>query len=395
MLWESHASFLPSYPKLPLGKNPKNRGGAAIFANTCIAVNSNFVSHSLEANMRKHFHFFLLIFLLFLPPKGECQQVAHDILPSLEKYGSDDRFFQVFLDNDKFSWPRLDEDRDYSNGIVFSLSSKKLNKSPLTAPGRWLLKKMFRSSLASSKELAASVRLGSLIYTPRDIAEVQVIRDDRPYASVQYLESVARIWFPEKQLSHTLALRLGVWGTTFADFAQTIIHIIGPIRPIPEGWPNQISNPWEPTGGIHYTREKFGAWNGADRRFFSDYRQIISLEAGWRMRLGFPLSGRFGLHIGKLKQNQLFLFGRVEPHIIGYDVSLQGQFRSSVHVLNSDQIRNLRVVGGAGAGMCIQLRKGNLHLGYGFYGQSPEADYPSHTRNHFWGRFWLGYQIPK
>lgn len=330
-----------------------------------------------------------LVLILSLSPIFS-QQVAHDIYFPTELYPRGKESFFIYLDNDKFIPPSLDEDRDYTNGIAFSYSNERLLNFPLHRINNWLLNRVLNPQADSNFQfLSPEIKLASLAYTPRDIAESRLILDDRPYASVHYLEIKSRLWNRQKNQVHSLGISYGVLASPIAEFAQRIIHTIGRIRPIPEGWDNQIAHPWEPTLLMSYQRDRL--WRKDKDRSFSDLKESISFEVGFRMMAAYALSGRIGTKLGKRDQGQAFLFLRLKPHVLAYDANLEGQFRSSLYTVPRQDIYFIRGEAAAGLSLNWDWANRSLKTGYGFYAQSPEARYPNHTRFHYWGRFWLGW----
>ncbi|MEM6800134.1 MAG: lipid A-modifier LpxR family protein [Bacteroidota bacterium] len=341
----------------------------------------------------------LPFFIVYIFLSSTAQEVAHEINLPTALYDSSHRSFLIYLDNDKFIPPALDEDRDYTNGLAFSYNAKNLARNPLHQLNRLILSRswaLFNPSRNRHelRDLAAGLSLGSLAYTPRDIAERRVLFDDRPYASVHYLEFRTRLLDPSKNHVHSFGISYGILASPIAEFAQRVIHTIGNIRPLPEGWQNQISHPWEPTLLLNYQRDRIWESNRQNTtRLFSDVKESISLDLGYRVLASYALTGRIGLQLGERRQGSLALFLRLRPYAIAYDATLQGQFRPSVHTLESSQIRNFRVEGAGGLSFSWQFPENVLMTGYGFYVQSPEAVYPNHERFHYWGRLWLGWRF--
>ncbi|MDW3650095.1 MAG: DUF2219 family protein [Bacteroidia bacterium] len=318
------------------------------------------------------------------------QQVAHNIYFPTELYSLGKESFFIYLDNDKFIPPSLDEDRDYTNGIAFSYSNKGLLNFPLHKINNWLLQEVLNPQSDSNFQfLSPEIKLGSLAYTPRDIAESRLILDDRPYASVHYIEIKSRLWNKQKNQVHSLGISYGVLASPIAEFAQIIIHTIGRIRPVPEGWDNQIAHPWEPTLLMSYQRDRI--WRKEKAHSFLDLKESISLDVGFRLMGAYALTGRWGTKVGKRDQGQAFLYLRLKPHALAYDANLEGQFRPSLYTVPRKDIYFFRAEAAAGISFNWDWAKRSLKTGYGFYAQSPEARYPTHTRFHYWGRFWLGW----
>ncbi|MEL6675588.1 MAG: lipid A-modifier LpxR family protein [Bacteroidota bacterium] len=340
--------------------------------------------------------FYITLFALN-PVQG--QEVSHEIQLPTDLYAPGTQSFFIYLDNDKFSTRLFDEDRDYTNGISFAYSNGNLINSPLFFLNTFLLKKTWRAFHPQAKGLddrlqflSPEIKLSSLAYTPRDIAATELITDDRPYASVHYLEFKARLHDKEKNYVHSLSLSYGTLATPAAAFFQKIIHTIGTVRPLPEGWHNQIAHPWEPTMLIQYQRDRIWQPKALPaNRSFRDLRESMSVEAGYRVVGSYALTGRYGWYLGKRRQGDLFFYGRLRPHVVAYDANLQGQFRPSAYVVSRKDIYPMRGEAALGLGLNWQWKQNRLSAGYGFYAQSPEARYPNHVRMHYYGRYWVGW----
>lgn len=326
-----------------------------------------------------------------------AQQVTHQAFLPTEIYIGNS--FLLNLDNDKFSGLALDEDRDYTNGIAFSLNTFKLNKSPFHKMNTAILSyawKRFHPRRNTEEEqlipLAGGLSLWGLTYTPCNIATSSVVFDDRPYAGVQLLETRIRLFDQKLNRVHSLGIAYGALATPIAKWAQRIVHTYGNIRPLPEGWPNQISHPWEPTLLINYQRDRI--WQSArdtSNIAFADLRESISFDVGYRVVGSFGYTGRIGYKWGEKDASNLFIYARLRAYYLAYDATLQGQFRSSVHTLEFVDIKHLRGEFAVGFGTQWDFGKTSLMMGYGFYGMTPEASYPNHIRNHNWGSFVLGW----
>jgi len=340
-----------------------------------------------------------LVFLLFISASTKLwsQQVTEQAFLPHELYQGTS--FLIKLDNDKFSTKRLDQDRDYTNGIAFMFNSEQVNGSPFHKLNGKILNKtweLFHPNRRAEESLliplAGSVNLWGLTYTPRNITETAVIYDDRPFASVQALEAIVRFKDPKLNRVHSLGISYGVIATPAAEWAQRIIHTIGHIRPLPEGWANQISHPWEPTLLISYQRDRI--WQSVEfipNTLFADLRESMAFDLGFRVVASYGLTGRIGYQWGEKDPSNLFFFMRFRPYVIAYDATLQGQFRPSVHSLEAKDVKHMRNEFSLGFGSKWNFGKSSLIAGYGFYRMSPEASYPFHKRSHNWGSFMLGW----
>lgn len=326
-----------------------------------------------------------------------AQQVTHQAFLPTEIYLGNS--FLINLDNDKFSGLALDEDRDYTNGIAFTLNMNKLNSSPFHKMNTAILSYVWKRFHPRRSEevrplvpLAAGLSLWGLTYTPCNIATTNVVYDDRPYAGVQLLDTRIRLFDEKLNRVHSLGIAYGTLATPVAEWAQRIVHTYGNIRPLPEGWSNQISDPWEPTLLVNYQRDRI--WQSAKDTTniaFADLRETISIDLGYRVVASFGYTGRIGAKWGEKDPSNFFIYARLRAFYVAYDATLQGQFRPSVHTLEFSDIKQLRGEFAIGVGTQWDFGKSSLMMGYGFYGMTPEAQYPNHIRNHNWGSFVLGW----
>lgn len=169
---------------------------------------SHFFFHSLNS--------LLIVFFLWLAPSALYAQA-----PCASR---DFRTFSLYIENDVFAG----DDDQYTNGLKLTWSRYGLSELPDDAwAHRWLypiVKRLgFKDSSESEKALTFSV--GQNIYTPRDIEEFELIKDDRPYAGVTYVE----IGFHRKSDNHmhTLGLCAGIVGPhSYAEQLQTYGHAL-------------------------------------------------------------------------------------------------------------------------------------------------------------------------
>ena len=340
----------------------------------------------------------LILQLLFFI-KGHTQDVYHTIIPPQLQFQG--RSVQFYLDNDAFSGFEIGEDRNYTMGILIGYTGPDLAQSPVHWLNQNILKAGWRLfhpkkdiSAFHLKPLSASIYLANMTFTPEDLTSFDPVIDDRPYASLSYIDTRFRYYDAKLNHTHSLGISYGVLGTGASKFVQTLFHTIHPKRPIPQGWHNQISHPWEPTVLINYQRNRYAAytpWQTLDRRRFMDWQETISIDMGYRMGLSLELNMRAGwrLDMKNDKKTELFAFIRGRPYMVFYDALMMGQFRKSVYTLSYKEIKPLVFEGAAGGGIRLPIGKTHISLTYGFYFHTPDADYGLNTRTHYWGRFLL------
>ena len=147
--------------------------------------------------------------------------------------------FSVQIENDLWG---NGTDRHYTHGTRFSYLSSE-------ATPVWLEKASAYVPFFSRRgHLRTSYAVGQSIFTPEDISEKKLIRDDRPYAGWLYgaigLISDHRLrdgGLQSKRLD-SLELNVGVVGpASYAEETQTTVHkMVG--SPQPKGWSHQLHN---------------------------------------------------------------------------------------------------------------------------------------------------------
>jgi hypothetical protein len=161
-----------------------------------------------------HLIYGLMGVLIFFIPSSFLY--AYESCPS-----PDFRTFSLHIENDVFAG----DDDQYTNGLKLTWSRYGLSELPEDAWAHsWLypvVKKLGFTHPESEKALTLSV--GQNIYTPRDIGEFELIRDDRPYAGITYVEIGFHRKF-ENQM-HTFGLCAGIVGPhSYAEQLQTYGH---------------------------------------------------------------------------------------------------------------------------------------------------------------------------
>ena len=237
----------------------------------------------------------IVFWLLVLPAFQLSTTAAYaDASPSVENRST----FIFYLENDTFAGT----DRHYTNAVKLSWISKDLEKysDERGLPG-WargiveitpgLDREGFLHNLAFS--------LGQNIYTPRDIAEEELIEDDRPYAGWTYLAGA--LHGKDFNLLTTLELSLGVVGpSSLAEESQKIFHEWLNDEE-PQGWDNQLKD--EP--GLMLTWQRF--WRVARNQVGGDFAYDVIPHAGitlgnvltyanlgGEIRFGYNLAADFG-----------------------------------------------------------------------------------------------------
>jgi len=269
----------------------------------------------------------------------------------------------IYIDQDLLI-PFTNEDRDYTMGAAVEFFwAKEKGLYPLDRvvreAGRWLGMK------SSDNEIVYSFILGVLAFTPDDLAETQAIDDDRPYSSLIYLSN-KRVR-TDDEIAIAAEVSLGILGTDLAEEFQTEFHAIyrdladsdEPVEP--RGWSNQISDGGELTMRIRLSQS---------RLHYSE-PELWDLSSTLGLSLGFQTNANVGVafRVGKVRspfwslpfdpvnrgnflpskaKNEWYFWSALRSHLVGYDVTLQGQFRDSELTYDADEIERLVYDGAIG-----------------------------------------------
>src|SRR5688572_20856950 len=166
----------------------------------------------------------------------------------------------VYTDNDYFlEWlglRELDDDRNYTMGIGFYFANNRMGRSAIFKPLHFVNKLFHHHDINDSGNMH-SLLLGNGSFSPEDLQQSLPIRNDRPYGAVTAIQTAVTGFAykssgPDLRHIKTASFSAGIIGTRLSETVQTFIHKKmnhGNTEPPfnPEGWPNQISEPWEPT----------------------------------------------------------------------------------------------------------------------------------------------------
>lgn len=269
------------------------------------------------------------------------------------------RFVGIVVEQDLFV-PGRNQDRNYTGGLGFTTSGSFLRSVPV-----YSLMSLADSRFASAP--ADRQRWGMLLaasgFTPDDLNTVEPVRDDRPYASLLVLGAQRTYASDDAPSAWRTELVVGLLGLRLAEDVQTWIHQelrsrSGEITPYdPLGWSNQISDGGEPTALYRatYLRQTHGDFQPAGFGFDLSIQAggsagyYTNVHAGSDVRIGWRQSEFWEFNSGSLNSLQqragsgtgreLFFFASLRPRLVLYNALLQGQFKSSAHTLDSDELR--------------------------------------------------------
>lgn len=317
---------------------------------------------------------------------------AEDLAAAQKGYG-------IYFDQDLFL-PLVNEDRDYTMGVAVERFEREsifqLLQGPLGSVASLL------SIDEQRGELRTSYLLGSVNFTPDDLAATTPVVGDRPYASVLYLSNKRVV----SDAIHAVGveLQVGLLGTYVAREIQRHLHRYWreanhsrePVTP--RGWGNQISAGGEPTLRLRLAHS--GRLLGDSRHW--DLAGTYDLSIGYQTNTSVGLALRTGLlrsdfsslpydpinrgnFVPAFGDDELYLWGAARVRLVGYDALLQGQFRDSPLTYDGDAIR--RVVVDAGAGVTGSWRGVQLTLSANL--KTSELDRGPADRTQWWGGFYV------
>lgn len=311
-----------------------------------------------------------------------------------EKYNTG---WRLNIDNNIFQ--RYMKDRDYTGGIAFTASGGRaqsgwLNIDPVRA---WLFDSVISTGPVEGTIRRHSVQYGLTWFTPDDITATEPILDDRPFASLLYITNTALTVRPASNLALRSSLSLGLLGLDMSGSIQSSIHELTGSQKV-NGWDNQVSSGGEPTAMLTLSvQREISASDSYQLTSHLEgnvgYSTDVNAGLNWRWgRLNSPWWSFNPLHYEYMESAsggessaagllpEFYFFAAVDVKYRIYSVLLQGQFRDSVHTLNSDQIEH--AIAGIASGVARDFGDG-YQVSLTVRGTTPEFKGPN-SRNQWW-----------
>lgn len=320
--------------------------------------------------------------------------LTFNLFHSIAHAEQQDRGIGIYIDQDFFI-PFTNENRDYTMGLAFEFFWEK-------DKGLYPFDNLVRQTaeLLGMKENANNIvysfMLGTLAYTPDDLADTQPIYNDRPYSSLIYLSN-KRVRADDKNAIAAEVL-LGIIGTNFSRDAQSGFHslyrkIAGTKNPVePRGWAHQISNGGELTMRLRLSNSRLqfsspGLWDlattvGLSLGFQTNASASISVRLGeikskfWSLPFDPVNRGNF---LPADPKSEWYFWSAFRTHLVGYDALLQGQFKHSEVKFTSNEIEHW-VYDGA-LGITLGFAKSQLTIS----ANAKSSDVKIAARHHIWG----------
>lgn len=312
-----------------------------------------------------------------------------------EKRRGDPGLWSIGLENDAFAGPT--GDKDYTLGLNLSYTGPATKSFKLNP---YHLQRYLDAGMLSQEQPAESqsLEIGFYGFTPDDLNIAEPIRNDRPYASLIYLQSTREFVDQSQKVSWVSSVSLGVLGLDLVGSSQNRVHKAGGNHQA-KGWQHQISEGGELTAKYSVARQK--SWPSDNPRM--EFKTTAQLSLGYLTEFSYGLSVRSGrIHsswwsfdpelaaYGERSSSfassngapERFAWGGIAVKARAYNVFLQGQFRDSEVTFRSDEIRHLLME--AWLGYTFGFSNG-LRISYWLRGHSSEIEDGPGDRNLLWG----------
>ncbi len=320
----------------------------------------------------------------------------------------------IIADQDFFA-PQ-NEDRNYTMGFSINLTGIWCDKNWLVIP--WLRKGIdrflgLRNWHQRGETYITGMQLYDGAFTPLIIDSPTPITDDRPFANILGLSSSKTSLMNgdldlQYQSSISTRFAIGILGTRVAESVQSYVHknhIAGSQRPVPLGWPTQISNGGEPTAlyQIQYLKPIFE--ESATSSQMKTLQGTLLLEAnlgyytnmatGITLRIGrfsspFWLLNNSGMSVANQAASksarpsrypEFHFYTSFRGRAVMYNALLQGQFKHNDFELNKNQINRFIFEGEFGLNVHYRF----LTILYAPYIMRTAETNLTQKRNHYWG----------
>jgi hypothetical protein len=142
---------------------------------------------------------------------------------------------RLYHENDVLTPVAPNRDDNYTGGIKLEFITNTFNSfqtSKVLNPLQWI-------------NLSQQFSFGFTVFTPRDLAAKQVLRNERPYASYTFFGFGAAFINQQKNKKAGYEILAGSMGKPLPGEVQKKLHRehwLGSKRPVPEGWDYEIAN---------------------------------------------------------------------------------------------------------------------------------------------------------
>lgn len=255
-------------------------------------------------------------------------------------------------------------------------------------------------------QAAHAFAAGLLVFTPRDLAARNVVRGDRPYASLFFVSAGRRYASPDSRVAYDSSLTVGILGLSAAYDVQHVLHdVTDSVQP--KGWAHQISDGGEPTARYSLARQallaNFGEGPG---RWRGDSKWTSAVSLGTVTETSVALNARWGriyspwwaftpeqdMYVQETQPvppplpagapPEVFAFAGMRVKARAYNAFLQGQFRHNDLAYGEGDLNPL--LGEAWAGVQLRTASG-WEIEYLARWQSAELRSGVGSRSFLWG----------
>lgn len=192
---------------------------------------------------------------------------------------------------------------------------------------------------------------GLLVFTPGALEAREIVRGDRPYASLFFISSGRRYAAANAQVAYDSTLTFGMLGLAAAHTVQQALHH-ATASAQPEGWAHQVSSGGEPTMRYNLARQALlGSYQLSGLK--GDGKWTLAGSAGTVTETSLALSMRLGrvespwwaftpeenMYVQETQPlppalaadapAEVFAFAGARLKLRAYNAFLQGQFRHS------------------------------------------------------------------
>ncbi len=298
------------------------------------------------------------------------------------------------------------EDRDYTQGLSFEWFTEERdpNAYPNDLWGFSHAHELLDGAASTlslrqadgQAKLVTSMGLGSIAFTPDNIAAAAPVTNERPYSNLFYYTQRRIQESPDGSVG--TELRLGMLGTNVASYAQTKIHQANRVafnsdQPVdPNGWGNQISDGGELTFLYRVSSDRIvsrGEWH--DLALTSDVNlgYQVNGSLGFTYRLGRMENGTHSTpfdpmsranFVPALAPGDQYFFCAARVRGVAYDALLQGQLKHNAYDLRTRDVS--RVVVQAALGLSTSFSRSH-QLTYSVTARTHE--FADQRRTHWWG----------
>jgi len=268
-------------------------------------------------------------------------------------------------------------------------------------------------SAGADWHVAHAFAAGLLIFTPQDLAARDLVRGDRPYASLFFVSVGRRYTSPDAEVAFDSTFTVGMLGLAAAEAVQNALHRLTSSTK-PEGWSHQISEGGEPTARYNFARQAHLAEFG-DGLWHGDSKWTAAASVGTVTEASLALEARWGrvespwwsfapeetMYVQETQPvppplppgtpAELFVFWGMRAKARAYDAFLQGQFRHSDLTYDEGELNP--ILGEAWAGVELRTSSG-WSVQYLTRWESPELRSGVGSRSMLWGTVEVAKSFP-